>query len=357
MPNIERDLGLTHGEAGTLFLLLSVGYFITLLASGFISSRLLHRRTIVLSATALGFALLGVTLCGSLWSLRFTLLAAGMAAGIYLPSGIATLTDLVSPKNWGKAIAVHELAPNLSFVTAPLVCEILLLWFSWRGVLASLGVASIFTGLAFIRFGRGGNFQGQAPSLTAFRALFRDRSFWIMMVLFSLGISGTLGIYTMLPLYLVNEHGLDRNWANTLIAFSRISGLGVAFVSGWVTDRWGPRRTLAVIFLLTAVATFLLGYLPRGGALVMVFIQPIMAVCFFPPGFAALSSIGPPGSRNVAVSLTVPAAFIVGGGAIPTWIGLMGDAGAFSAGIQMVGAALLVGFALSLLLRRPVRPG
>ena len=41
MPAIEKDLGISHGEAGSLFLLISAGYFTALLGSGFFSSRLL----------------------------------------------------------------------------------------------------------------------------------------------------------------------------------------------------------------------------------------------------------------------------------------------------------------------------
>lgn len=351
MPTLEKDLGMSHGEAGSLFLLISSGYFITLLGSGFFSSRLLHRKTIILSATAVGIALLGIAVSNSLWGVRIGLLALGMAAGIYLPSGIATLTSLISSRHWGKAIAVHELAPNLSFVAAPLLSEVLLLWFSWRGVLALLGGISLLAGIGFARFGTGGEFPGETPGLESFKRLLEKPSFWIMIVLFSLGIGGTLGVFTMLPLYLVTERGIDRNWANTLIALSRISGLGMAFVAGWVTDRLGALRTLGSVFLITGITTVMLGILPDSLIVLMVFLQPIVAVCFFPPGFAALSSIGPPRNRNLAISLAIPVAFLLGGGAIPTGIGMMGDAGSFALGISLVGGLILTGGILSRYLR------
>jgi NNP family nitrate/nitrite transporter-like MFS transporter len=351
MPAMKHELGMSHGEAGSTFLLISAGYFISLLGSGFISSRIMHKRTITLSATVVGTALIFISLSYNLWTLRLGLLLLGMAAGIYLPSGIATITSLISSRHWGKAIAVHELAPNLSFVAAPLVSEALLIWLSWRGVIIILGATSLLAGIAFARFGRGGEFPGEAPSFGSFKALFVVPSFWIMIVLFSLGISGTLGVYAMLPLYLVAEHGIDRNWANTMIALSRISGLGMAFLAGWITDRLGPRPTLAGVFLLTGFATILLGTASISWIVILIFLQPVLAVCFFPPGFAALSAIGPPSTRNVAVSLTVPIAFIVGGGCIPTWIGVMGDAGSFALGISVVGGLILSGFMLSLWLK------
>ena len=353
MPAIEKDLGISHGEAGSLFLLISAGYFTSLIGSGFVSSRLLHKRTIIVSATAVGLALSAIAFTDSLWGTRVVLLLLGLASGLYLPSGIATLTALISPRHWGKAIAIHELAPNLGFVAAPLVSEVLLTWFSWRSALLLLGGMSALVGIAFARFGTGGDFQGESPNFSAFKVLFREPSFWIMMFLFSLGIGGTLGLYTMLPLYLITEHGIQRNWANTLIALSRIPGVGMAFLAGWASDRFGPRQTMGMAFLLTGLMTILLGAAPSSLIISIVFLQPIIAVCFFPPGFAALSSIGPPSARNVAVSLTVPFAFVLGGGAIPIGIGIMGDAGSFSMGIAMTGGLILTGFLLSHYLRLP----
>ncbi len=70
MPTIENDLGIRHGEAGALFLLISAGYFATLLGSGFFSWKLTHRTNIVLSSTTLGLALLGVSMSSSLWGWR-----------------------------------------------------------------------------------------------------------------------------------------------------------------------------------------------------------------------------------------------------------------------------------------------
>jgi NNP family nitrate/nitrite transporter-like MFS transporter len=274
-----------------------------------------------------------------------------MAAGLYLPSGIATLTAVVSSRHWGKAIAIHELAPNLSFVAAPLLSEIVLIWFSWRAVLVLLGVAAMLNAMFFARFGRGGDFKGVTPSLSSFRPFLVEPAFWIMLLLFSLGISGSLAVYTMLPLYLITEHGLDRNLTNTLVAISRISGIVMAFAGGWVTDRFGPKKTLVSVFLLTGATTVLLGAVSSSWVLVIVFLQPMLAVCFFPAGFASLSRIGPSNSRNLAVSLTIPFAFLIGGGAIPAGIGFMGDAVSFALGIVMVGGLILCGAGLACFLR------
>jgi NNP family nitrate/nitrite transporter-like MFS transporter len=155
----------------------------------------------------------------------------------------------------------------------------------------------------------------------------------------------------MLPLYLVTEHAIDRNFANALVSFSRISSLFMALAGGWASDRFGPRNTMIVVFLFSGVATIAMGTVSGNWVLWAIFLQPMLAVCFFPAGFAALSRIGPPGARNIAVSLAVPVAFMIGGGAVPIFIGFMGDVASFATGICFVGSMVILGAILAYFLK------
>ncbi len=357
LPVIEADLGIGHAQAGSMFLIISCGYFITVLGSGFLSSRISHRNTIVVSAMTLGLALIATSLSTNLWAIRLGLLLTGLASGLYLPSGLSTVTSLVPSRDWGKAIAIHELAPNTSFIAAPLLAELLLVILPWRGVFFLIGLFSLIMGCAYLRFGKDGAFRGQAPSFAALGILMRDPSFWIVFILFSLGISVTLGIYAMLPLYLVSEHGIDRSLANTYVSLSRVACVAMAFVGGWANDRFGPKRSLGVICALSGFIVVFLGNATGTGIIIAVFLQPLIAACFFPPAIAAVSSIGPAQVRNVSISLTIPFAFIIGAGLIPTGIGFIGESGSFGLGISLVGVLTLFGAVLSQFLHIEISSG
>ena len=93
LPIVEKDLKIGHEEAGSLFFLISFGYCIMLFGSSFVSSRLNHRRTIILSTVVVGVALLFVGVSQQFWMIRIGLFALGLAAGLYIPSAIATLTE------------------------------------------------------------------------------------------------------------------------------------------------------------------------------------------------------------------------------------------------------------------------
>jgi len=351
LPTIEKDLGFSHGDAGSLFLFLSIGYFISLLGSGHISSRITHRKTIAVSAIAVGTALSLIFFSESLFSMRCCVFVLGVSAGIYLPSGITTVTSLVNPRHWGKAVAIHELAPNLSFILTPLLAEMLLHWFKWRTILYFIGMVSVIMGIVFSKLGKGGNFLGEAPNFSSIKKIFRIPAFWILIALFSLAITSTLGVYNMLPLYLVTEHGMSLDWANSLVGTSRISTLGMAFLGGWATDRCGPKPVMIGAFFVTGILTLLIGMVSTPWIAAIVFLQPVLAVCFYPAGFAALSIISSPENRNMAISLTIPVAFVLGGGIVPALIGVMADNGCFSLGISLSGALIIAGFFLLFFLK------
>ncbi|MBU1138257.1 MAG: MFS transporter, partial [Proteobacteria bacterium] len=118
LPFIEQEMGLDHAQAGSFFLFISAGYFFSILASGFVSAQIGHKKTIVLSTIASGAVLLTLGFCTNLFTLRLTLFCLGLAAGLYLPSGLATISRLVAPAYLARGMAIHELAPNLGFVAA-----------------------------------------------------------------------------------------------------------------------------------------------------------------------------------------------------------------------------------------------
>ena len=343
LPTIETELRVTHTQAGFFFFLLSAGYLAGLLSSGFLAAHFTHKLAIVASSIGIGVALLFVSLATSLWAIRTGLIATGFSAGLYIPSAIATITSIVKQEHWGKAIAVHELAPNVAFFVSPFLAELFLTWANWRMALGSLGAAAMCAGLFFEVYGRGGEFAGQSPFSSAVGDLVRRPAFWLMLVLFGLGVSSTVGIYAMLPLYLVRDRQTDLSRANTLVALSRSYGPLLGLLGGWVADRLGLKQTIIISLTFTGLVTSLLGLPSSDWLSLAVLFQPLVAVWFFPAAFAAIALITEPRGRNLAVAFTVPLGFIIGGGAIPTFIGIMGDAGWFAGGFVITGILIIFG--------------
>jgi len=121
LPTISLDMGLSHDQGGSLF------------------------------AAGIAFILTGLS--QGLLGMRIGIFCVGMASALYLPSGMAILTSSIDQGNWGKAIGIHELAPNLSFLLAPLISEVLLLLLPWRSLFFIIGGLSIIMGALFLDHG------------------------------------------------------------------------------------------------------------------------------------------------------------------------------------------------------------
>jgi len=342
LPVIEAELGFNHTVSGSLFMMIALGYAMGLFGSGFVSAHLTHRRTIVIAAVAGGCALFFIAASHSLWAIQLGLVFLGVATGLYLPSGMTTITAAIRSVHWGKAIAFHEFAPSFAFILAPFIVEGLLMICRWQEILILIGAISLILGLVFLRLAPGGDFTGEAPTLGNIRLLIGKPAFWIMVVLFSLAIGSSMGIYSMMPLYLVAERGIDRELSNMLIGLSRIPLLIMGLAAGWVSDRIGPKPTIAVAILFIGLMTILLGLLPGRWVMLMVFLQPMLTVSFFPAGFTILSRIVPPRARNLSVSLTMFISYLIGAGVFPTIIGIFGDKGAFGMSFILLGSLMIL---------------
>lgn len=341
-PVMEMELGYSHAGTGSLFLLTSLGYFFGLFASGIISSRWTFTQTIQLSVTGFGLCLILISLCSNYWQIGALVTLLGFMAGLYLPAGMAKLTELIPSTHWGMGLAVHELGPNFALFLVPLQVEILLRFFDWHQVLLSQGLLALgIVGAYRLYAGRGGS-RGVPPQLSTLQNFFRQKNFWKLVLLFGLGVGSTLGIYSMLPVYFIDQ-GIERGLGNSMLSASRTLSIPVVLIGGWLTDRIGVRRSLVIVLTIGGLLTVLIGVLQGYWLFVPVFLQPLFTVCFFPPVFKALALSVPAELRNQAVAYTVPFGFLLGAGVTPLVLGMLGDAGLFQLAFIAMGCLMAVG--------------
>ena len=178
LPIIESEMDLSHAESGSLFLVISSGYFISVFSSGFISAKINHKRTIVASCVLLGLALLLLGFCTTLLSLTIGLFILGLGAGLYFPSGLATISNNISPAYLARGMSIHELAPNIGFVAAPILCDLFITYINWHLGLIYLGIFIIGSGVLYGISPNGCRKKGTAPNLSASKVFFCMPIFW-----------------------------------------------------------------------------------------------------------------------------------------------------------------------------------
>jgi len=355
--SIEKSLGLGHAQAASFFLFITIGYAGMLIFSGFVAAAIGHRATILLSALVAILGLIAVSLSSTLWGIRASLIIIGAGSGLYFPSGIPTLTSLVEEKDEGKVFALHEIGPNSSFVIAPIAAVFALRFLNWQGILLVLACIGTAAGLLFLIFARCGRFHGKPPHLANARLILTKSSFWIMAGLFTFGAGAAIGVFAMMPTYLVAERGMNAELVNTLVGLSRLSSLVIIFVAGYLVDRFGARRIISVVMLAAGVATVGLSIPFRPLLIAAVFLQPVLIACFFPAGFPLISRIAPPEMHNLTISFLFPIGYAFGPGLVPLLLGLLGDRLSFAVGFLMYGILLMASAILPYFLKLETNRG
>lgn len=338
LPEIETALGINHVQSSSFFFLISTGYCISLFGSIFLTPVFSHQSVVIVSGFAVGASLLFAAASQGLFMLQISMVTLGLAGGIYLPSGVASLTGLVRQKDWGKVLGCHQLAPNLAYIIAPLTTELVLTWYSWRTVLAIYGVASIGLALSYTKWGQGVTARTDPPGLKPLNALIHNPAILILTFLLIMGMGLNQGIFAIMPLYLTVERGLDSG-ANFLLALSRIIAFGFPLAVGWLADRYGMKSVLLITMGCGVVGTFFLTALPNSWLWLALVVQASACVCIFPLCFAIISMVTEPKTRSIAVSVVVPVAHFLGAGGVPLAVGFLAESGQFDYGF--IGLSLL----------------
>jgi NNP family nitrate/nitrite transporter-like MFS transporter len=150
----------------------------------------------------------------------------------------------------------------------------------------------------------------------------------------------------MIPLFLVNERAYDLAVANQLLGLSRIPGIVMVLLAGWITDRLSPSTTVSIAMALTGVAVIVLGLGPKMLIAPAVYLQAAASACLFPPILSLGSGISTAKNRALTISLLLAIAPVFGGGLLPAAIALSGDLGSFGIGLAAAGILTAAGIFL-----------
>jgi MFS family permease len=337
MPALQNELGFGLTLAGSLFLLMNVSYGIVLLLAGFLSSRIGHGLSIVVSLSAVATGIGIAAAASAVWMLIAGILLMGAGAGLYPSSGLVMINTKIDEEHRSTAFSFHEIGPNLALLAAPIIVVLLRPHLGWRGVLFAVGGLALTAALVFWRWGAANSGKGAVPNLSTVGTILRLRTALLAMMVLSAALSGVQGVYAILPAYLVSTHGLAEDFVNVLVSFSRVAGIVLLVTAGPLINRIGRRQTIAGVLLVSAVLTALLGLTSGTMLAVVVVAQPALLSVLFPAALATIGTIGEAQYQNVTYSLVITIAVGLGAGLAPTVLGAFGDLGVGWIGFVAVG--------------------
>ncbi len=346
LPALEKELGLSHSHSGLFILLIGVGFCLSQLGASLVAARWGYKRCILLSIWGMAAATILISFSHSVWLLYPLFLAMGMAGGLYVPSGIALITLLVRPQDWGKAMGIHELAPNFALISVPFVATLAVALGTWRWGYQGCGVVLAVLGTLYLFIGSDVQARPSLPSFALIREVASQPSFWQLSVLISLAVGVETGVYSMTPLYLVSERGFSLAEANELLGLSRIPAVFLVLLAGWLTDRLNPPIAISLALAATGCAIIVLGLGPDAALVPAIYIQASASACLFPPILSMASANSSTANRALTLSLSIAVAPVIGGGILPAGIAVAGDFYSFGVGMAAAGLITLSGIFL-----------
>ena len=341
---IQQDLEISKTATGQFFLFMALGFFTTMLLSSIPASRLGHRMTLIISSLCASSGALVIGLAGSIFIIKGGFLLVGIGSGLYLPSGVATITEAYGREKAPARIALHEMAPNIAFITLPLIVNGLLLLVTWREMFLLTGTLHLCMGIFFIFTSRGIHYRGKRLDLTFVRSLFNQKKFWVITFYFIIFYGSTLGFFSILPTFLVSEKGMSLGEANSITGLTRIAVLPALLAVGWVIRRISSGGFITIVFSFGGIFMAISGLANQGILVISLLLQPALLATFPPLGYLILDSFSPPGTRvqSSMISIIIPFAFLFGNGVFPSVLTWLADRGFFSQGIIVYGLFLAV---------------
>jgi NNP family nitrate/nitrite transporter-like MFS transporter len=335
LPLIEDEFVIHHARATSIFMFQSMGYAISVCFAGFYSGRFGYKRSIALSLAITSFALFLLSFVKAFSAFYLFSFILGLAAGIYIPSALPFITEYFSENRWGKSIAIHDSAASISIFSTPLVILFFLHFCTWRGVFEVLAVALMISAVIF--YSISDEIKIRHSQKIRLGNLLKTQFLWVMIIIWVFAAGANIGVYFIVPLYLTKELSLSIGYTNSILGMSRLGGIGVAVLCGFLIDRFNLKKLMFAMLFLSGICTILVGVVPAGFIGFSLFFQAIFMAGFFPAALVTVTKMFSSETRSVAIGIILAFSVIFGGGLVPYLLGFAGDLLSFRFGISLLG--------------------
>ena len=260
MKHIETDLGAPREQVSMAMMLMTAIAVLGGPLVGWLVDRGSIRRVMAIGAALFAIGVLALARVHSVWQL-WLVYAGPIALGMAFLGGVANARILASWFSARRALALGfaVMGVSLSGVVMPILMGELVSAFGWRGAAQALVLLPIFFAPLLLLvvddpaerglFPDGADRPPAAPLFAmrdpGFRSVVSNPATWLISLCFALSLTVNGGVVVQIYEY-ARDIGLDHA-ALGLAPAAMAAGGGVGKpIYGWLADRWGPRRSLAL---------------------------------------------------------------------------------------------------------------
>jgi predicted MFS family arabinose efflux permease len=356
LPDMEKSLELTSAQAGSLASWNLAAYLLMALAGGFLAARFGPRLVVTTGLAVTTAGLLATGFAGGLAAASAARFVTGLGNGLVFAPSLALLVAWFSGPRLGLASTLVASATGLGLVVAgPVVPRLIAAasgdWrVAWYFFAAVTALTTILTAIL----------QRKEPQAARsdFRDVFSSRHAWHLGFIYLLYGFAHITYLTFFQKRLIGNLGFSDESAGNLFLLAGMCSIVLGVFGGWISDRIGRGRALAVLLSLQAVAACLFGL--RLGV-----VGPAISAVLFGFGvFSVPGLIGAAcgdgfGARLAFASFGFVTVFIGVGQSIGPYVsGLLEDSFASLGPSYVLSAAIFAVAAIAALLLPPARvPG
>jgi FSR family fosmidomycin resistance protein-like MFS transporter len=298
----------------------------------------------------------GMALAGLLigMSTGFLMMAAflvfmGVMGGGYHPSASPLISSVVTEKNRGRALGIHQIGGTASFFLAPLIVAGTARSLDWRGSLTVLSIPVLVYGLVLllllVLWGLGGAARDEGSAKAGADADDPRRdgkalNLVPVIVLNSLVQMLIYSSYSFVPFYVTDHFMKSKETAALMLSIAHIAGLWSGPLGGYLSDRIGRVPILVATGLVAGPLFFLLNLAtPAFWLPLVLFFMGMTMYMSMPVTEAYLISHAPRERRSTIMGIYYSASR-GGQGLVPLILGYMIDRYTFGAAFIAAGSLM-----------------
>jgi len=306
LPLLRQDFQLNYFRSGLLTSSFSIAYGFAQLPIAALSDRIGKRTIIILG-------LLGVSLSGVMAGLTrnydqllMCLILMGLFGSSYHAPSSSFLSQSFSQEKRGQMLGLHFVGGNFSFVITPLLAVLIVrLSGSWRLAFIVLALPALMAGLllwATVR-GRKGTKTKVTSGFLGDKLAWRDilRAVGLLLGVVLLLRLITFSIFSFLPLYLVDKHGVSFEQAGLMTGIMVGVGVVGAPLGGALSDRIGRQKVILISVISAGPFLYLFTLAPLGFWLLAALVLHGLTMSFRMPAVESLIADFVPGQRRATV--------------------------------------------------------
>jgi nitrate/nitrite transporter NarK len=298
LPVIQRDIGLSFTQAGTLAAASTIVYAVLQIPSGYLADRVGPKRLFLIGL--LGTNLLALSFAGLHdyhWLLANQAVSGCFRSLLFAP-GLLLISALFPSHRKATAMGLYVAGGFSSSVFLNLLGPSLVGPLGWRALFRLFSAAGLVILVLYWRCGAAGPSPARtaAPTLRDVLRIFRSRLMWVFGVIQYARVALVAGLSFWLPTFLVVDKGYSLQLAGLLVALGAAVTGPANFVGGYISDRLrNPLLVIGTSLGMLALTTALLVHVHTFGLLVGVFVvNGIFVQFYFGPLFAVqIQRMGP----------------------------------------------------------------